>query len=211
MDRKAIKAKAKEFAFKNKWNIWKPLLAYLLISALAGAVVGVIVAVLGQEPDGSLSQMLQYVVEFAILPMSIGCTAYVMNLLKGKTMSVKEALFSKYSAFALIIGVSIVVSLMTFVWALLLIIPGIIYAYKMAMVNYILADEECGKLSWREVMDRSEKLMNGHKMDLFVFELSFIGWALLSIVTLGIGLIWFMPYVEVATIMYYEELKKIAK
>lgn len=81
----------------------------------------------------------------------------------------------------------------------------------MVMTGYILAEDDAKTLKYREVMDRSEKLMDGHKMDYFVFELSFFGWLFLSVLTLGIGLIWTLPYIEVATIMYYEELKKITK
>lgn len=73
---------------------------------------------------------------------------------------------------------------------------------------FILADDGAEKLSCKEVMKRSEELMNGHKMDYFVFGLSFIGWMFLIVVTLGIATIWVAPYIEVATIMFYEELKK---
>ena len=126
-------------------------------------------------------------------------------------MTVKEALTSKYSMFGLILVVSILISLFTALWSLLFVIPGIIYSYKMIMATYILAEDDADLMSSKEIMKRSEELMDGYKMDYFVFELSFLGWMLLSCLTLGIALIWAFPYMTTATIMYYEELKKAAK
>jgi len=90
-------------------------------------------------------------------------------------------------------------------WSLLFIIPGIIYAYKTIMVNYIWAETTDENVTWRDVINTSKEMMDGYKMDLFVFELSFIGWILLSAVTLGIALIWVVPYIQVASVMYYQE------
>lgn len=213
IDRKAIKAQAKEFAFKNKWNIWKPMLAYFLLLFAVSFVISFILAFTGVEQTTaqSIIDFVSNILTIATLPMSIGITAYVMKLIKGEKLTVKEALLSKYSMFGLIFSVCLIVGLFTTLWCLLLIIPGIIYSYKMVMTGYILAEDDAKTLKYREVMDRSEKLMDGHKMDYFVFELSFFGWLFLSVITLGIGLIWTLPYIEVATIMYYEELKKITK
>lgn len=213
IDRKAIKAQAKEFAFKNKWNIWKPMLAYFLLVFAVTFVISFVLAFTGVEQTTaqSIIDFVSNILTIATLPMSIGITAYVMKLIKGEKLTVKDALLSKYSMFGLIFSVCLIVGLFTTLWCLLLIIPGIIYSYKMVMTGYILAEDDAKTLKYREVMDRSEKLMDGHKMDYFVFELSFFGWLFLSVLTLGIGLIWTLPYVEVATIMYYEELKKITK
>lgn len=133
MNRKEIKAKAKEFAFKNKWNIWKVILGYGVASLVGGLIVGLIVGLTGQPTDGNLNQFLSSVVTIILGPMEIGCTAYVMKLIKGETMTVKEALTSKYSIFGLFFSVTIIVGIFTCLWTLLLIIPGIIYAFKMAM------------------------------------------------------------------------------
>ena len=213
IDRKALKAQAKAFAFKNKWNIWKPMVIYYLLVFVVTFVVSFAVTILGVKETAAqnIIDLVSNILSIATLPMAIGITAYVMKLIKGEKMTVKEALLSKYSMFGLIFCVSLIAGLFTALWTILLIVPGIIYLYKMAMIDYILAEDDANKLSYREVMDRSEKLMNGHKMDFFVFELSFIGWILLSLVTFGIALIWVLPYVEVATVMYYEELKKLDK
>mgnify|MGYP003306910782 CR=1 FL=1 len=189
------------------------MVIYYLLVFVVTFVVSFAVTILGVKESASqnITDLVSNILSIATLPMAIGITAYVMKLIKGEKMTVKEALLSKYSMFGLIFCVSFIAGLFTVLWTILLIVPGIIYLYKMAMIDYILAEDDANKLSYREVMDRSEKLMNGHKMDFFVFELSFMGWILLSLVPFGIALIWVLPYVEVATIMYYEELKKLDK
>lgn len=206
MNRKEIKAKAKEFAFKNKWNIWKP---YLVIMAIS-FIFGVIVAACGVESDSSLYELLSTALQIALLPASIGYTYYIMQLLKGNNMDVQEALTCKYKMFGLIFTVTILVGIFTTLWTLLLIVPGIIYAFKMSMVGYILAEEEVTtSMTAKEVMNKSKDMMDGYKMDYFVFGLSFFGWILLCLVTLGIAMIQVMPYITVAEVMYYQELKDL--
>lgn len=205
MNRKEIKQRAKEFAFKNKWNIWEPYLIIYGITFLIGFVLGL----LGLNDESILGRIVTLILEFALIPMSIGYINYLIKLIRGENLDVKEALLSKYSMFKLILLVSIMVALFTTLWTLLLIIPGIIYAYKVIMVNYILADTANENTTWRDVINTSKNMMDGYKMDYAIFELSFIGWSLLCIVTLGIATIWVFPYVQTANVMYYEELKKI--
>lgn len=83
--------------------------------------------------------------------------------------------------------------LKVFLWSLLLVIPGIIKAYEYRMVPYILAEHP--ELNYREALERSSAMMNGQKFNSFVLDLSFIGWHILSSITLGIaGVFWVMPY-----------------
>lgn len=93
----------------------------------------------------------------------------------------------------------------TFLWTLLFIIPGIIKAFAYAMTPYILVDKP--ELSANQAIDLSKEMMKGHKFDLFWLSLSFIGWILLSIVTLGIGLFWLMPYITTSMGAFYEDVK----
>lgn len=96
-------------------------------------------------------------------------------------------------------------AIFTFLWTLLLIIPGIVKSFSYAMTKYIL--EENPELSANEAIDRSRAMMRGHKFDLFWLYLSFIGWVILSIITCGIGFIWLVPYMETAEAAFYEEVK----
>lgn len=90
-------------------------------------------------------------------------------------------------------------------WSLLLIIPGIIKSLSYAMTMYIVKDHP--ELTVNEAIDLSKDMMYGHKYDLFYLYISFIGWYLLSILTLGIGTFWLMPYIETAQASFYEDVK----
>ena len=95
--------------------------------------------------------------------------------------------------------------LKTFLWTLLLIVPGIIKSFAYAMTPFILVDHP--EYSASEAIKESERLMQGHKFDLFWLYLSFIGWIILSIVTCGIGFFWLMPYLTSAQADFYNDLK----
>jgi uncharacterized membrane protein len=91
-------------------------------------------------------------------------------------------------------------------WSLLLIIPGIIATYAYAMVPFILSENP--EISPTEAIRRSKEMMKGHKWNLFVLDLSFIGWYLLVLLTGGIGMIFLAPYVAAAKTEFYLELKR---
>ena len=100
---------------------------------------------------------------------------------------------------------TLLVSLYTFLWSLLFIIPGIVKSYSYAMTPYILLDRP--ELSPTEAIKESEKMMNGHKMDLFILELSFIGWIFLSVLTFGVLILYVEPYMMATKAAFYFELK----
>lgn len=102
---------------------------------------------------------------------------------------------------------SLLMSIFVFLWSLLLIIPGIIATYRYKQAFFILADDD--NITPREALRASSEMMNGHKWELFVLELSFIGWIFLTIITFGIGFIFLVPYMETAYTNYYEYLRGI--
>ena len=91
-----------------------------------------------------------------------------------------------------------------FLWTLLFIVPGIIKTYSYRLSYYILADNP--SMSATEVRKRSIELMRGNKWRLFCLELSFIGWELLCILTLGILSFWVTPYYNAAIAEFYQSL-----
>ena len=95
--------------------------------------------------------------------------------------------------------------ILIFLWALLLIIPGIIKSFSYAMTPYILEDNP--ELGAVDAIHRSRMMMRGHKFDLFWMYLSFIGWGLLCILTFGIGFLWLAPYIATTQAAFYEEVK----
>lgn len=89
-------------------------------------------------------------------------------------------------------------------WALLLIIPGIIKSYEYRMVPYILSQEP--NLPSNEVITKSRHMTEGHKMDMFVLDLSFVGWYLLGSILIGIGVLFVNPYKEATLARLYNIL-----
>ena len=89
-------------------------------------------------------------------------------------------------------------------WYLLLIIPGIIKSYEYSMVPYILAEEP--DLDPSEIISRSREITKGHKFDMFVLNLSFLGWEILGSLFFGIGIIFVNPYKEATYAKLYNVL-----
>jgi uncharacterized membrane protein len=99
-------------------------------------------------------------------------------------------------------------SVLIFLWSLLLIIPGIIKAYAYRMVPYILADNP--NIGARKAIALSNEMTMGHKFDMFVLDLSFIGWYLLGSLALGVGVLFVMPYENATNAELYLVLRKDA-
>lgn len=93
-------------------------------------------------------------------------------------------------------------------WTLLLVIPGIIKEYSYAMTTYIVNDlvESGQEVHYNEVITASRNLMRGHKWQLFMLRLSFLGWLILSLFTLGIGYLWVVPYMQTTEANFYRNL-----
>lgn len=127
---------------------------------------------------------------------------------EGKKIVFSEYLTNLKKKYSRAVPVMGLICLYVMLWTILLIIPGIIKGYSYAMASYISIDNE--ELSAEECVQRSIKMMQGHKMQLFLLDLSFFGWVLLSILTLGIGFLWLAPYQESAHIKFYEDLKSKA-
>ncbi|MBQ7539800.1 MAG: DUF975 family protein [Bacteroidaceae bacterium] len=90
-------------------------------------------------------------------------------------------------------------------WTLLFIIPGIVKSYSYALTPYILVEKP--ELSAMEAINESRRLMEGHKADLFILELSLIGWFFLSLLTLGLGFLWYIPYLISIRASFWEDIK----
>lgn len=208
LDRVAIKARAKEFAFNNKWNIWKCVLLVSVISGIASGLGGFF-----SGKNEILGSMISLIVGFAMIPLEVGVVDYFVKLVRGKEVNLTESLLKFYKSEYLwnVLKIEIIAGLIIFALSLLFIIPGIIWALKYAMINFLIVDKSAKELENSNVREESTKMMDGHKWEFVVFHLSFILWYMLSSITLGIAMIWVMPYVTTATVMWYDELKKLSK
>jgi uncharacterized membrane protein len=114
-------------------------------------------------------------------------------------------LFNGFHYFGKTFVLNFFIIVFTVLWFLLLIIPGFIAILRYSMAYYILNDNP--ELRPLEAIDLSKKMMYGYKGRLFLLGLSFIGWLLLSIITLGIGFLYTAPYFHATLTNFYEDLK----
>lgn len=193
MNRAELKARAKE-QIKGKIGV------LFLITLVIGLVSGAAGWLLGMIP------VVGPVLSAIIITPAFSLSIYrvYLSLLSGKTPQVKDA-FSGFDDFWAAFKVTFLVGLFTFLWSLLFVIPGIVKSYSYSMAMYILAENK-GKPAL-ECINESKEMTNGHKMELFVLGLSFIGWMLLGSITLGIAYIWIMPYMQATIANAYASLK----
>ncbi|MBQ7624030.1 MAG: DUF975 family protein [Clostridia bacterium] len=104
--------------------------------------------------------------------------------------------------------IGLMTSVFVFLWSLLFVIPGIIKKYSYSMAYFIKADNP--DYDWRKCIDASKAMMQGHKWDLFVLELSFIGWIIISYLLFGVGFLWLAPYMQASRAQFYESIKSSA-
>ena len=188
MDRATLKSSAKE-QIKGKIGI------LFLISLLASLIAGAVSAV---PLVGTIAGML------LSGAFSLAMIQIYMNLGYGRRPEVGD-LFSQMRNILPAFCTQFLVGLFTFLWSLLLFVPGIIMGCAYSQAMYILADDP--GIGPMEAIRRSKEMMEGHKMEYFVLCLSFYGWALLSVFTLGILYIWLIPYMQATLTNYYKYLK----
>ena len=115
-----------------------------------------------------------------------------------------EQVFEGFKFYGSSLALYLINSILTFLWSLLLIIPGIIKAYSYSMSFYILADNP--QMSANDARKYSMELMYNNKWRLFCLHFSFIGWGVLGILTLGILYFWIIPYIKTAEAEFYRDL-----
>lgn len=116
-----------------------------------------------------------------------------------------NTLFGGFNDYKRVLGTMLLVQVYTFLWTLLLIVPGIIKGCSYAMTPFILREHP--ELSYNAAIEKSMAMMEGNKMKFFLLCLSFIGWAILCLLTLGIGYLFLYPYIYTSFVAFYEDLK----
>jgi uncharacterized membrane protein len=140
-----------------------------------------------------------------ILPpaLAVSMNMIYIGLLHGKPVDLGD-LFKRFDIFGRALWLHILMGFFTMLWSLLFFIPGIIKMYAYSMAPYILAEHP--EMTAREALRESIRMTEGYKMELFVLQLSFIGWALLGVLTFGLLYIWLYPYIYATTAGFYLEL-----
>ncbi len=139
-------------------------------------------------------------------PLAVGLSYFLLNVVRSSEEETEIGLiFNGFKkSFPLSLAASLLVGLFTILWFLLLIIPGIVKIFSYSMTYFIIADNP--NIGVTEAITKSRKMMDGNKWKLFKLHFSFIGWYILSAVTI-IGWIFLTPYIQVAVANFYEEIK----
>ena len=152
---------------------------------------------------------LSFVSLFVLLPLAAGYSNSMRVLLEtGDNRLTNNSFSLAFGNWLHVVWGMILSTIYIFLWTLLLIIPGIIKSYSYALTPYILVEHP--EMSANEAIEESMRLMDGHKFDLFYLQLSFIGWAILSILSLGLGFFWLIPYQMTAQAAFYRDIKNEA-
>lgn len=144
-------------------------------------------------------------------PISAGACYFFTQIFQGRgsEVDVGTPFSAGFTSFGRKVGGFLWMYLFEFLWSLLFFIPGIIKGYSYAMTLYILGD--CPNVRAKDALKLSKRIMAGHKWELFVFQLSFLGWSILNLFTAGLlGVFWLEPYVNTAYAGYYLEVREEA-
>ena len=188
-------------ALENKWgNFVLITLAYVLI-------IGITQALSGDKDSPAILHLISLVLFILALPLTWGFQTLFLGAVRGGEATAKD-MFEGYNKelFSRVLTTTLLYYVYVFLWSLLLLIPGCIKSYSYAMTPYILKDNP--EMKNNAAIEESMRMMDGHKLELFLLDLSFIGWAILSILTCCIGFLWLVPYMNMARVNFYEDLKK---
>lgn len=208
-----IKRQSK-LSLKGNWGL-VVLLTFIvfLINFIFPAIIEIIMsggvtAWLNQEETPLAASVVSTIISIALIPLSISVSWFYLSLVRKNNPQISQV-FSIYkdgkTSFKLI-GASFLQALFLFLWSVLLIIPGIIKSLAYSQTFFLLRDHP--EKTVLEAITASRKMMNGYKWKYFLLGLSFIGWGILCLFTLGIGFLWLVPYVSTAMAAFYKQVSQ---
>lgn len=176
-------------ALSGKWGT--AVVAFLIYALISGA--------LGAIPfAGALITML------IMGPLMLGWTRFSMSMARNEEASINQ-LFEGFNDFMRPFITYLLMVIFIILWMILLIIPGIIAAHAYSMTFYIMNDDP--SIGGMDALRKSKEMMYGYKWKLFCLGLRFIGWALLCLLTFGIGYLWLVPWMQVSAAKFYDDIK----
>lgn len=212
MDRIEIKRLAKEKIKGNKWNIWWPFLVIIVLENLVSGIFTPTVEIdyTNLETLSTMQVTPTYYVSTGIISIIFavilaGYYKYLLNFVRTGEFDSKTIIETIKTKWIDVLVAEILVSIIVFFCSLLFVIPGIIMALAYAMAVLLVIDKD---VAGNDSLAKSREMMKGYKWDYFVFLLSFLGWIILTPFTIGLLLIWLVPYMLVATMIYYDKLQE---
>ncbi len=215
-DRKTLKQLGKA-AFKN--NYWMSVAGAIILGIAVAGVTTTYTVSTGQSV-GEMSQDVGFILSvvagttsvvalllntFVFKPLEIGGRQFFLNNSEGRG-NIDDFLQGFKVNYLNNVLTMFLRDLFVALWTLLFIIPGIVKMYAYSLVPYILAENP--EMSGTEAIKLSNEMMKGHKWKAFVLDLSFLGWLLLSVLTLGlVGIFFANPYVYATDAELYKAIK----
>ncbi|CEN78291.1 integral membrane protein [[Clostridium] sordellii] len=204
--RKELKEKTLS-QLKNNWGF------AILVCLIYTIISGVLDLNYTFEPNINwidFNLRLDFILIIVLGPLHLGLSKFILNFIEDRSKSNFKDLFYGFFSINLFIKsilINLIIVVGIYIGGILFIIPGIIWALMFSQTYFILVENtEIGVI---EALKRSYKLVDGFKSDLFILELSFIGWLIVCIITLGIGFLWYTPYYEITLGNFYVKLKEI--
>ena len=167
--------------------------------AVGGCFLYVLMVIIIGSPK-DIGPALQFIVGG---PLLIGLSMFTLSLSRRQEVSIHQ-LFLGFNEFVRAFVAYFLMVLFILLWMLLLIVPGIVAGFAYSQTFFILAEDK--NISARDALKKSKTMMYGHKKKLFYLTLRFFGWFLLCLMTLGVGLLWVLPYFYVTKAKFYDDI-----
>lgn len=227
LDNKVIKSNARDFIRGRLWMFWSVLLVVGIIESLANSLPQWIFGdrlsnlsdIIAGNPDNIPKEIsssvfgwyyvLNVLITIVLIPLNIGVAQNVLAWSRGEDVNKWKVLFGGFNSAKMFfkqVGVVVLNTILCALWAILLVVPGIIKGLAYSMYPYVLRDEP--DLSVWQTLKKSEAIMKGYKGKLFLMYLSFVGWFILGAFTFGILYIWLTPYVMTSTVKFYDDVRR---
>lgn len=209
---RALKKEARQ-QLKGQWGraalftLFFAAIYYIIPLIIEINLSGGFEAWINQTDDADGAAASTFVITLVLLPLYIGYLWTFLSVIRtGEAIKYSGLVqgFSEISMYLKILGTYILMMIYTFLWFLLFVIPGIIKAFAYSQTYFVLKDNP--EIGINGAITKSRKLMHGYKWKYFVLQVSFIGWVILGLITVGIGFIWIAPYISASNAAFYNEL-----
>ena len=196
--RSELKQNAKN-QLKNNWGL---AIGIIIVCTLISCIPNLLVEI--NDESFAIAIIIPIITLVITGPLTIGQCKFFINLANRSNPKFSD-LWYGFNNILKAIGVTLLVGIIVSIGTILLIIPGIILSFMYSQVYYIMA--EYPEMSIIDCLKESSRIMKGHKMDLFVLELSFLGWVILMGITFGIAGLYVLPYYSATLTNFYLEIK----
>ena len=231
IDRTAAKLQAKQLIRESQPSMLTAALLYTLLTALIGwlslRLTGVdtntmnemlqlasegnseaVMEMMTKATPSAGASLIDSLLRLAMAVVGVGFSLFVMNSVRRSQPAIGN-LLDGFGMFPRVLFLIILQIVLIFLWSLLLVIPGIIAAYRYSFAVYVMIDHP--EMSAMDCLRESKRLTTGYKRQLFLLDLSFILWFLLTMIPIigYVAQVYVTPYMESAKVLYYEQIRAL--